>query len=198
MVYLLVLLRATNQPLRPEAGAADGCLVADAVFQVGVRDVAAAAEGAGREGKALHALAVGDILRVVPQIEQAALAHIPHDVAVGEVRLVVEEAAVRVQQRPARADIAVPAHAQRAGLDVVAHVVGAAPAGAGQADLAYARHQYQLTSYYDNTSDHDVDSMAVMYMYLRDKKFVKPDLSAYVPPVPAPAPADGAERTQKM
>lgn len=49
-------------------------------------------------------------------------------------------------------------------------------------------HQYQLTSTYNNTSDHDVDSMAVMYMYMKDKKFVKPDLSAAAPAAPAKAP----------
>lgn len=41
----------------------------------------------------------------------------------------------------------------------------------------YKEHQYELTSVYDNTTDHDVDSMAVMYMYLKDKKFEKPDLT---------------------
>jgi hypothetical protein len=41
----------------------------------------------------------------------------------------------------------------------------------------YKSHQYELTSYYDNTSDHDVDSMAVMYMYMKDKNFKKPDLT---------------------
>lgn len=42
----------------------------------------------------------------------------------------------------------------------------------------YKDHQYQLTSTYNNTSGHEVDSMAVMYMYMRDLKFEKPDLSA--------------------
>ncbi|MEZ4240243.1 MAG: hypothetical protein R3F59_29630 [Myxococcota bacterium] len=51
----------------------------------------------------------------------------------------------------------------------------------------YKDHQYELTSYYNNTSDHDVDSMAVMYLYLRDKKFKKPDLSKLeAQPEPAP------------
>ena len=49
----------------------------------------------------------------------------------------------------------------------------------------YKDHQYQLTSYYNNTSDHDVDSMAVMYMYMRDSKFKKPDC----PPAPPPRPS---------
>lgn len=48
--------------------------------------------------------------------------------------------------------------------------------------LLHKDHQYQLTSVYDNTSGHDVDSMAVMYMYLKDKKFRKPDL-ANLPPL---------------
>jgi hypothetical protein len=60
----------------------------------------------------------------------------------------------------------------------------------------YKDHQYQLTSVYDNTSDHDVDSMAVMYMYLRDKKFKKPDLTAL--PAPEPAPAAPEERGPSM
>ena len=38
-------------------------------------------------------------------------------------------------------------------------------------------HQYELTSTYENTSDHDVDSMAVMYLYMHDKRFKKPDMS---------------------
>lgn len=60
----------------------------------------------------------------------------------------------------------------------------------------YKDHQYQLTSTYNNTSDHDVDSMAVMYMYLRDTKFAKPDLSARAAAPPA---SDSAkERTPSM
>jgi len=58
----------------------------------------------------------------------------------------------------------------------------------------YKSHQYELTSYYDNTTDHDVDSMAVMYMYLKDKNFQKPDLSARAA---MPAPKDPkAEKKQ--
>lgn len=63
----------------------------------------------------------------------------------------------------------------------------------------YKSHQYELTSYYNNTSGKDVDSMAVMYLYLRDKKFQKPDLSARSA-MPPSTEADGAAetRTQKM
>lgn len=35
----------------------------------------------------------------------------------------------------------------------------------------YKNHQYQLTSIYNNTSNKDQDSMAVMYLYLKNKKF---------------------------
>lgn len=38
----------------------------------------------------------------------------------------------------------------------------------------YKDHQYELVSYYNNTSSQPVDSMAVMYMYLLDKQFQKP------------------------
>lgn len=55
-----------DQPLCPQTGAADRPLVAEAVLQIGVGDIAATAEGAGREGKTLHARAVGDVGRVVP------------------------------------------------------------------------------------------------------------------------------------
>lgn len=50
----------------------------------------------------------------------------------------------------------------------------------------YKDHQYELTSWYDNTTDHDVDSMAVMYMYLRDLRFTKPDLAAALPTADEP------------
>lgn len=52
----------------------------------------------------------------------------------------------------------------------------------------YKDHQYELTSVYDNTTDHDVDSMAVMYMYLKDKKFERPDLTVVTEKKEKPAP----------
>jgi hypothetical protein len=42
----------------------------------------------------------------------------------------------------------------------------------------YKDHQYELVSVYDNTSGEAQDSMAVMYIYLLDKNFRRPDLSA--------------------
>ena len=42
----------------------------------------------------------------------------------------------------------------------------------------YQSHDYELVSVYNNTSGEDQDSMAVMYMYLLDKRFSKPDLPA--------------------
>jgi hypothetical protein len=59
----------------------------------------------------------------------------------------------------------------------------------------YKDHQYELTSWYQNTSEADVDSMAVMYMYMRDLKFTKPDLSAAAAPAPK---ADNSERGPGM
>jgi hypothetical protein len=50
----------------------------------------------------------------------------------------------------------------------------------------YTDHQYELVSTYDNTSDADADSMAVMYMYMRDMKFQRPSL---VPRATAEKPA---------
>jgi len=40
----------------------------------------------------------------------------------------------------------------------------------------YKNHDYELISVYDNTTSADVDSMAVMYMYVLDKEFRKPRL----------------------
>ncbi|MBX2797407.1 MAG: hypothetical protein KTR31_07065 [Myxococcales bacterium] len=45
----------------------------------------------------------------------------------------------------------------------------------------HADHQYELISVYDNTSDKDVDSMAVMYLYMRNPNFRRPDLSSLKP-----------------
>lgn len=39
----------------------------------------------------------------------------------------------------------------------------------------YADHEYELVSVYDNTSGETQDSMAVMYLYLLDKNFRRPD-----------------------
>lgn len=41
-------------------------------------------------------------------------------------------------------------------------------------------HEYQLVSVYNNTSDEDADSMAVMYLYALDKRFAKPDFATRV------------------
>ncbi|MBX2813550.1 MAG: hypothetical protein KTR25_17165 [Myxococcales bacterium] len=40
----------------------------------------------------------------------------------------------------------------------------------------YKDHEYELISIYNNTSGQDQDSMAVMFMYVLDKDFQKPDL----------------------
>ncbi|MBI4956774.1 MAG: hypothetical protein HY908_32455 [Myxococcales bacterium] len=42
----------------------------------------------------------------------------------------------------------------------------------------YKDHQYELVSVYNNTTGAKVDSMAVMYMYLLDSTWKKPDLEA--------------------
>lgn len=41
----------------------------------------------------------------------------------------------------------------------------------------YADHEYELVSVYNNTTDRNQDSMAVMLMYLEDKKFTKRERS---------------------
>jgi hypothetical protein len=60
----------------------------------------------------------------------------------------------------------------RIGIDRVDHLVSV------EGIRLYADHQYELVSVYDNTSGEPVDSMAVMYLYLLDKDFQRPDLSA--------------------
>jgi len=40
----------------------------------------------------------------------------------------------------------------------------------------YADHEYELVSVYQNTTDQTQDSMAVMFLYLLDRDFVKPTL----------------------
>ncbi|MFT4623746.1 MAG: hypothetical protein ACI8PZ_002402 [Myxococcota bacterium] len=58
----------------------------------------------------------------------------------------------------------------RVGLDHIDHYEGA------DGIPLYKDHEYELVSVYENTTDDVVDSMAVMYLYLRDKRFDKPDL----------------------
>ncbi len=41
----------------------------------------------------------------------------------------------------------------------------------------YKGHEYEIVSIYQNTTDKDQDSMAVMNLYLLDKEFTKPDLA---------------------
>jgi len=45
----------------------------------------------------------------------------------------------------------------------------------------YKDHQYELVSVYENTSDEPADSMAVMYLYMHDKRFEKPALVSQNP-----------------
>ncbi len=54
-------------------------------------------------------------------------------------------------------------------------------------------HEYELVAIYDNTSNEPVDSMAVMYMYMADPHFKKPDLTKIAPRIsPEEAPATDA------
>jgi hypothetical protein len=58
----------------------------------------------------------------------------------------------------------------RIGIDRVDHFVSA------EGLRLYKDHQYELVSVYDNTSGEPQDSMAVMYLYLLDHDFHRPDL----------------------
>lgn len=62
-------------------------------------------------------------------------------------------------------------------------------------------HEYEIVSTYNNTSNQDQDSMAVLNLYMLDEKFQKPDLAKPVPP-PAGSgssqPAASAKPTGKM
>jgi hypothetical protein len=51
----------------------------------------------------------------------------------------------------------------------------------------YADHEYEIVSVYNNTSNEDQDSMAVLNLYMRDQGFNKPDLSK-PPPEDSSAP----------
>lgn len=44
----------------------------------------------------------------------------------------------------------------------------------GKGIKVYPNHEYELISVYNNPSDKDADSMAVMYVYMRDMRFKKP------------------------
>ena len=59
----------------------------------------------------------------------------------------------------------------RIGIDRVDHLVSE------EGIRLYAGHQYELVSVYDNTSGEAQDSMAVMYLYLLDKDYERPELT---------------------
>src|SRR5690606_11234152 len=80
---------AVDEALGPEAAAAGRELVTETVVLVGLGHLAAAAEGAGGEGEALHALALGDVLRLVPDVEQILLVYVAEHVAAVEPFLAV-------------------------------------------------------------------------------------------------------------
>jgi hypothetical protein len=40
----------------------------------------------------------------------------------------------------------------------------------------YADHEYELVSTYENTTSEDQDSMAIMFLYLHDREFIRPQL----------------------
>ena len=40
----------------------------------------------------------------------------------------------------------------------------------------YADHEYELVSVYENTSAEDQDSMAIMFLYMLDREFIRPKL----------------------
>jgi hypothetical protein len=58
----------------------------------------------------------------------------------------------------------------RVGLEHIDHYEG------NDGITLYKDHEYELESVYENTTDADVDSMAVMYLYMRDKNFETPNL----------------------
>lgn len=59
----------------------------------------------------------------------------------------------------------------RIGIDRVDHLASA------EGIRLHAGHHYELVSVYDNTSGENQDSMAVMYLYLLDQDFRRPDLA---------------------
>ncbi len=51
----------------------------------------------------------------------------------------------------------------------------------------YRDHQYELVNVYNNTTDHDVDAMAIMFVYLLDKNFDRDRLKLSLPRSPTGA-----------
>jgi len=56
----------------------------------------------------------------------------------------------------------------------------------------YEDHEYELVSVYNNTTDEPVDSMAVMYLYMEDPSWEKPDMSQIAPVTPDESKAHAA------
>ncbi len=62
----------------------------------------------------------------------------------------------------------------RVGIDHIDHFASR------EGKMLYADHEYELVSIYDNTTTENVDSMAVMYLYMRDREYEPPDLTSKV------------------
>lgn len=59
----------------------------------------------------------------------------------------------------------------------------------------YANHEYEMISTYNNTSDANADSMAVMYLYLGDTEFNREDALRRIAENPLPLPIVAAEES---
>ncbi len=115
-----------DNPLGPQAGATGWETVPQAVFRVGVQHFAPAAKSTGRKCKTLHAVAIGDIIRVIPEFQQTGLGHIAHDMPQNCPLAMAQKASMLVKQGRARADAPIPANRHRPALDERANVVRAA------------------------------------------------------------------------
>ena len=102
--------RALDQCLSPQTSTAHWVWVAQAVFQIRVEHVAAAAERTRRKRKTLHALAIRHIAGIIPQMAQTALADLADDMSANKTLALAEIGRVRMQQWNAWRNASIPAN----------------------------------------------------------------------------------------
>ena len=94
--------------MRPEAAAAGREFIPKTISFIVLREIAAAADGAGRKTKALYLLAIGYVRIVQPDIQQVSFIDIADNMSPGDVRLAVQVAGMGMHKWPTRADPSIP------------------------------------------------------------------------------------------
>lgn len=86
----------------------------------------------------MHPLAVGDVLRIEPQVEESVLVDVADDMLVGNALVAPQVAGVGVKQGRARADRSIPTDDTRAAFNEGANIIALTEIITGKSDVVAA------------------------------------------------------------